>query len=243
MLARADLSTAAWAKAFQVLPSIQPLRDEEALRLRELAALFLHEKNFEAVQGLALNGFMQQVIALQACLPVLNLGIDWYRDLLAVVVYPDIFLSEISEHDESGLVHHYHEARSGEAWEHGALLLAWSEIEAGFGLVGHNVVLHEIAHVIDSANGSANGHPPLPSSMSAQAWADDLGAAFAHFSARVDDDEDTVIDPYASESPAEFFAVFTEVFFETPAVMVEEYPRVYRQFSEFYRQDPLLRMI
>jgi Mlc titration factor MtfA (ptsG expression regulator) len=60
--------------------------------------------------------------------------------------------------------------------------------------------------------------------------------------ARVDAGEDTAIDPYASSDPAEFFAVLTEVFFETPALLHTEYPAVYAQLQAFYRQHPLRRL-
>jgi len=58
----------------------------------------------------------------------------------------------------------------------------------------------------------------------------------------VDGGEDTRIDPYASENPGEFFAVLSEVFFETPAVVRAEYPVVYQQLMQFYRQDPITRI-
>jgi Mlc titration factor MtfA (ptsG expression regulator) len=79
---------------------------------------------------------------------------------------------------------------------------------------------------------SAAGRPHLKAT---------LGAAFDDFSARVDRDEDTAIDPYAADSPAEFFAVLSEVFFASPATLVAEYPTVYRQLATFYRQDPAAR--
>jgi hypothetical protein len=47
------------------------------------------------------------------------------------------------------------------------------------------------------------------------------------------------IDPYALESPAEFFAVASEQFFESPAVLRQHLPEVYRQLELFYRQHPL----
>ena len=50
------------------------------------------------------------------------------------------------------------------------------------------------------------------------------------------------IDPYASESPAEFFAVGSEAFFETPELLRPAYPAVYEQLGLFYRQDPLARL-
>ncbi|MGE5028156.1 MAG: zinc-dependent peptidase, partial [Betaproteobacteria bacterium] len=51
------------------------------------------------------------------------------------------------------------------------------------------------------------------------------------------------IDSYAAESPAEFFAVTSEAFFEIPHVLRREYPDVYRQLAEFYRQDPAARQV
>jgi Mlc titration factor MtfA (ptsG expression regulator) len=52
---------------------------------------------------------------------------------------------------------------------------------------------------------------------------------------------ETPIDPYAGESPAECFAVFSEYFFERPFLVHRHYPRVYDQLRAFYRQDPLRR--
>ena len=49
------------------------------------------------------------------------------------------------------------------------------------------------------------------------------------------------LDPYGAESPAEFFAVMSEAFFETPALLSERFPALYRLFTAFYRQDPLTR--
>ena len=48
------------------------------------------------------------------------------------------------------------------------------------------------------------------------------------------------LDPYAAEHPAEFFAVMSEAFFETPLLLQEEYPNVYAQLVRFYRLDPAL---
>lgn len=50
-----------------------------------------------------------------------------------------------------------------------------------------------------------------------------------------------MIDPYAAENPAEFFAVLSEVFFESPLVIEHQLPTVYEQLSLFYRQDPATR--
>ena len=68
-----------------------------------------------------------------------------------------------------------------------------------------------------------------------------MSAAYEHFVARVHDGEETAIDPYAADSPAEFFAVLSEVFFAEPTLLQAEYAGVYRLFTSFYRQDPASR--
>jgi hypothetical protein len=50
------------------------------------------------------------------------------------------------------------------------------------------------------------------------------------------------LDDYAAESPAEFFAVMSEAFFESPHGLAASYPDVYAQLVQFYRQDPAARM-
>src|SRR4030095_13325914 len=73
------------------------------------------------------------------------------------------------------------------------------------------------------------------------AWRQTLAAAYDDFCARVDQGEETAIDPYAAEDPAEFFAVASEVFFADPLLLRREYPDVYGQLAVFYRQDPAQR--
>ncbi len=46
------------------------------------------------------------------------------------------------------------------------------------------------------------------------------------------------IDPYAAESPDEFFAVVCEYFFEKPLLLRSEYPEVHAQLARFFRRDP-----
>jgi Mlc titration factor MtfA (ptsG expression regulator) len=80
--------------------------------------------------------------------------------------------------------------------------------------------------------------------MSLRTWTAAFEPAFrdlARQAEAVDNIEDLAIDPYATESPAEFFAVMSEYFFEWPDLVWETYPAVYDQMRRFYRQDPLLR--
>ncbi len=241
VLASADTSPEGWAQAWGRLPSLKGLDAGAARRLRELATLFLAEKALEPTGDLRIEPWMARELALQASLPVLSLGPDWHAGWVSVVIYPDTFISEFESQDEAGVIHHIREARSGESWERGPLILSWADVEAGREADGYNVVIHEIAHKLDALNGALNGMPPLHRDMSPAAWSGAFGQAFADLERRVIAGENTVVDPYACESPAEFFAVVSESFFEVPDLLVDAYPEVYAQLRLFYRQDPLRR--
>lgn len=235
-------STTDWAEAWESLPLLAGLDPAESARLGELARCFLRDKTLEPVQGAQLTDRRRLLIALQACLPILELGLDWYQGWYSVILYPDAFVTAHEVMDDDGVVWVDREAKSGESWERGPVILSWSDIRAGARLDGYNVILHEFAHKLDGRSGSTNGCPPLHAGMSNAAWKRIFATAFADLGRRVDQGEDTPIDPYATESPAEFFAVVSEVFFEIPALLVDEYPDVYTQLSAFYRQDPLRRL-
>ena len=55
---------------------------------------------------------------------------------------------------------------------------------------------------------------------------------------RVHSGTNSVIDAYGTVSPAEFFAVATESFFEKSVQMKTELPELYQQLERFYNLDP-----
>jgi Mlc titration factor MtfA (ptsG expression regulator) len=237
-LDRIQVDDEQWAEAEAQLPFLDHLDAEERHRLREMAREFLAEKEWSAAADLALTPEIQLSVALQACLPVLKLGLEHYRGWVGIVVYPGDFVIPRSITDEDGVVHEYDDAVLGEAWEGGPVLVSWFDDPEDAD--GVNVVIHEFAHKLDMENGAVDGMPCLPADMSRRAWAAAFEPAYQDFCARVDAGEDTFLDPYAADHPAEFFAVMSEAFFETPDVLHDEYPAVYEQLRRYYRQDPLL---
>jgi Mlc titration factor MtfA (ptsG expression regulator) len=232
----------AFETALGQLPILHGLSADERLRLRESASLLIHDKAFSAAGGAEVDDAIQLAIAVQACLLTLNLAEDSYRGWSEIILYPDEFLRPHDEVDAAGVVHHARDILAGESWHGGPLVLSIADVEASGQADGYNVVLHEFAHKLDMLNGDANGFPPLHRGMNAAAWARDFGAAYADLCARVERGEDTVIDPYASTAPAEFFAVLTELFFELPGLLHAEYPALYQHLQQFYRQHPLQRL-
>lgn len=238
---RLEIAESQWRDAEYALPFLDRLTADERGRLRALARAFIAEKEWSAAPGLQLTAAIQLSIALQACLPILNLGLDWYRGWVGIVVYPGDFVIPRRIVDEAGIVHEYDDPVLGEAWEGGPVLLSWFPDLNEIGDV--SIVIHEFAHKLDMANGAVDGMPALHADMRREDWTAAFSAAYEDFCRRVQvaeiRGEVTAIDPYAAEHPSEFFAVVSEVFFEAPDLLYDEYPAVYRQLRLFYRQDPL----
>lgn len=240
VLKHATLDQAVWRATLSRYEFLRMLSERERARLRELVVVFLHEKALHGAGGMVVSEDVRIAIAAQACVLVLNLGLDYYDGWVEVIVYPDEYLAEYQYVDEAGVEHHVKQPRSGESWERGPVIVSWADAAAAGS--GYNVVIHEFAHKLDMRNGAANGFPPLHADMDRASWAEAFTVAYDDFCRRLDGFEELAIDEYAAESPAEFFAVLSEAFFESPAEVRALYPNVYEQLVRFYRQDPLARV-
>ena len=162
VLQRHSIPDELWSDVLESTPVLARCASEELDRLRALTLLFLHEKRFEAAGGMELTEAKRLKIAALACLPILNLGLDCYATFVAVIVYPDEFVIRDRQYeDEDGVVHTGDDVLSGEAWEQGPVILAWSEVEESGRGEGFNVVAHEFCHKLDMLSGEADGVPPL----------------------------------------------------------------------------------
>ena len=228
-----------WRVALDRVPCLRNLPAADQQRLRQLSEKFLDEKIFEGVAGLAVTDRMRVEIAAQACLLILNLDHDYYRGWRTVILYPGDFRVPKEHVDDAGVVHAWTEELAGESWEGGPVILSWATHRAADPDI--NIVLHEFAHKLDMADGTANGCPPLPPDISPVRWARDFDSAYGRLCSALDRGAPVPIDEYAADSPAEFFAVMTEQFFLRPDAVWSEFPAVYRHLRDFYRQDPLAR--
>ena len=224
-------------------PILAGLTHADLGRLRALSTLFLHEKTFEGADGLELTAAMREVIAVQACLPILNLGMESFENWKTVVVVPDVFIQEHTGYDTAGVVHEWDDDSAGESWDTGPVVLSWKDVEASGWGDGYNVIIHEAAHRLDMLDGEVNGRPALHNGIDPAYWGAVFSAAFSDLKKKSSRNKHRVkIDPYAVEDDAEFFAVATEYFFERPTLLRGEYPDVYALLAAYYGQDPALRV-
>jgi Mlc titration factor MtfA (ptsG expression regulator) len=227
------------------IPYLGSLSLEDRAELEALVRIFVAEKSFEGCGGLALTDEIKLTIAGQACLLLLHRETDIYPNVDAILVYPSAYRAPTEQHD--GLVVlNEDQARLGESWQRGLVVLAWDHVLSGAAQPhdGQNVVLHEFAHQLDSEDGVMNGTPELTSGAPWRArarytsWAHVLGDEFEELSQRLHAGRSSDIDPYGATNPAEFFAVLTEMFFERPRALKRRHPELYAELAEFYKQDP-----
>jgi Mlc titration factor MtfA (ptsG expression regulator) len=235
------LPPAALAILQRNLPVYERMAPELQQQLQDLIKQFLHQKKFVGCEGLEVDDEMRYTIAGQACLLLLNRPSKVYRALHTILLYPSAFLVPRQLVAEGGVVTAHKQTLLGESWEDGRVVLSWADVKRGFRdwTDGHNVVLHEFAHQLDSESGSTNGAPYLGSQDSYRSWSAVLSRDFNNL--RHDayyGRQDSVMDHYGATSPAEFFAVATETFFEKPWQMAERHAALFAELGKYYRVDP-----
>jgi len=239
IVARRPIDETLWRNALARCTAARRLGASDQAALRVLATVFLERKSLEPAGELVLADADRVLLAAHACVPILKLGLDWYDGWHSVIVYPDAFVPERTHMDEAGLVHHSRTAMAGEAWDRGPVIVSLADMRGSGKPPGHNVVIHEMAHKLDMLNGDANGFPPLHRRMDGRTWSQVFEAAWEQLHTMQRQGEALPIDAYALESPAEFFAVASEHFFEEPSALRQQLPQVYAQLAQFYRQHPL----
>ncbi|MFM2065304.1 MAG: hypothetical protein RLZZ584_213 [Pseudomonadota bacterium] len=230
-----------WLATLAAYPFLKHRSLADLLRLRELATLFLARKQFHAAGGLVLDDAMALAIAAQACLPVLELGLQCYDGFIGIVIQPDQVEVQRSWTDEHGITHEGSELLAGEAVPGGPVMLAWPDVaDAGdSAAMGYNVVVHEFVHVIDMAGGGdADGVPPLPDRTARAHWLAVMQAEHAALCRDLDAGIETWLDPYAANGLEEFFPVASEAFFVAPLDLRAHHPALYALLASYFRQDP-----
>ncbi len=213
-----------------------PLR----LQLRKLIKQFLHQKDFSGAGGLLVTDEMRVTVAAQACMLQLNRHGDLYPRLKYIILYPSAFVVSRPVTDGSGVVSHGQKGLLGEAWQNGKVILAWDNVLRGARnfVDGHNVVLHEFAHQLDSEGGSTDGAPLLAGKSSYRSWAAALSVEFKELQKEARFGQHSLMDHYGATNPAEFFAVATETFFEKPRRMAKYHSELFEVLKSYYRIDP-----
>jgi Mlc titration factor MtfA (ptsG expression regulator) len=222
------------------VPLVRELPAAQQLRLKKHIQVLLAEVPFIGCAGLEVSDEMRVTIAAQAAFLLLGRG-GSFGNLREVLVYPGHFVVPRTEAGAGGVVHEGRDVLAGQSWQRGQVLVAWDAVCDGAADPhdGANVVMHEFAHQLDQDTGAANGAPYVGRGALQQAWARVMNQEFDALHARLALAQPSLIGPYAATSPAEFFAVTTELFFERPDALAAEWPALYEQLKRCYRLDPV----
>ncbi|MDP1920410.1 MAG: zinc-dependent peptidase [Myxococcales bacterium] len=201
------------------------LPPEERARFRRHLQVFVHEKDFVGAKDLVITDEMRVVVAGAAARLARNLSLDVYDALMTIVVTTGAW-----ERDGGTIL--------GEAHRWGQVVLSWDSVRHGLKnpFDGHDVALHEFAHVLDLTDGRFDGTPEMATFSALHAWADVFSKQY--FALQKSPTRDKVLRAYGATNEAEFFAVATEAFFEKPTQMKQKHPALYDELKRYYRADP-----
>ena len=222
------------------IPVYSRMPAELQMQLKRLIKQFLYEKKFLGCDGFEITDEVRVTIAGKASMLLLNRATRAYPDLKMVLVYPSAFIAPRVETGLGGIITRANQTLSGESWSDGRVILAWDHVLKNEDNVadGHDVVLHEFAHQLDSESGSTNGAPQMKSKARYQRWAETMSHEFLQLQHAAEAQTETVLDYYGATNPAEFFAVATEKFFEKTNRLAYHHPRLFEQLRAYYQVDP-----
>lgn len=215
------------------------LTSEQQKELLGYIQVFLKEKQFIGCLGLQITEEIKVTIAAIACLLLFGDRKTYFPNLRSVLVYPHAYIvNELIMN--SYVLEERRVARLGESWTRDQLVLSWEQIQQDVlnWKDGHNVILHEFAHQLDQEDGQAEGVPILPRVLDYEVWKQVMSAEYLQLCDRVENGQKTVLDNYGATSPAEFFAVATETFFEKPKQLNQKHEVLYELLQRYYRLDP-----
>lgn len=226
------------------VPHFHSLKPDEQERLRRDTRYFVAEKHWEGCRGLEVTDEVRVTIAGTASL--LGLGFEQppFDRLLSVLIYPETYVAPETKLGPGGVVVESAVPRLGEAWYRGPVILSWPDVLYGCQTPddGHNVVLHEFAHLLDMLDRDVDGVPPIDDAEQYHTWKEVTTAEYERLVRDARLGRRTLLDYYGATSPSEFFAVATESFFEQPREMRELHPSLYAVMAASYRQDPAARL-
>lgn len=222
------------------LPIYLQLSPAERRRIQGHIQVFLSEKQFIGCRELQVTEEMKITIAAVACLLLLNERGKYFSKLRSILIYPSTYFVNQTVNLDNYIVEERRDARLGESWTKDQVILSWQQVQSDTQnwRDGHNVVLHEFAHQLDQEDGKAEGVPILPHQSDYAIWSSVMTTEYQQLCNDVQQGITTVMDSYGTTSPAEFFAVVTETFFEKPQQLHQNHPVLYDLLQKYYQLDP-----
>ena len=209
-------------------------------RLIKALQIIVNERSWVGCKGLLVTDEMKVTIAAQAALLLLGEEGYYFERVRAFLLYPYKMLlpaqrrHHLDDDDMEGAV------IEGQAFAQGEIVLSWPDALDGGQIAddGQNVVLHELAHHLDGLDGEMGGHLPGLGHADQLRWHQVLAHEMDRLQQDLANGARTLIDPFAADNAAEFFAYSTECFFERPISLRTRHRELYACLQRFYKVDP-----
>ncbi len=166
------------------------------------------------------------LVAAGAIIPIFGFESWHYSNLEEVQIYPDKFLIPKTEVMASGLV--------GWASMEGTMMLSRKALKHGFydQTDQKNVAIHEFIHVLDQQDGKMDGIlGRVMQEIDIKPWLHVINYKMHE----IGNGSSTIRD-YGAANQAEFLAVVSEFFFESPEKMKAEHPELYIALDSFFNR-------
>ncbi len=223
-------------------PHYHRLNAEDKLKLQDSIVFFIHTKQFIGV-GLDVSVEMKVLIAFYACLLMIHKNTEnCYDNLKTIVLYPhSIMTKQIKSY---GGIYTKEEFMIQGQSANDTVVITWHEAKReSYHMRHNNVIIHEFAHEINFMDGEIDGVPPIEHSKYDE-WVRVLYKEFNTLGTIVLKNRKwgkyELLGAYAASNEAEFFAVVTERFFESPVSLKHHFPELYAEFEDFYQIDTAL---
>ena len=215
-----------------------PKEDKE--KIERSILLFIHTKEFIGVQ-IEVTDEMKVLIAFHACLLLLHSKIrGCFEHLKTIIIYPTAVAIE-NIRANGGIYAKERFVIDGQS-AGDTVVIIWHDAKKEAYHPRHdNVIIHEFAHEIDFMDGVADGVPPIENSKYNE-WAQVVFKEYQKVAKVFEKNRDIgkykLLGEYAATNEAEFFAVVSERFFESPNALKKKFPALYKELKEVYGIDP-----
>ncbi len=228
-----------YKKILSKTPHYVKLSTSDQKKLQRSILRFIYTKEFIGV-GLAVTDEMKVLIAFYACLLLLHKEGDvCYDNLHTIIIYPHaVVTNEVKSF--GGIYTKEAFVIQGQS-ANDTVVITWHEAQKeAYHLRHNNVIIHEFTHEIDFMDGEIDGVPPIEKSKY-DGWVNALHKEFGTLNKIALKNRDwgkyKLLGAYAANNEAEFFAVITERFFESPASLKHHFPALYNMLEDFYQID------
>lgn len=195
--------------------------------------LFMATKNMEGIDT-EIDDAIRLMVASSAIIPTFAFPEYNYPNVHSILIYPNSFDEDFQTQRFEGHKE-YITGMVGNRFQNGVVILSKPDLVMAFDGLPHksNVGVHEFVHLLDKEDGSIDGIPELLiEHRFVGPWLHEIKKEMQKIESGHSD-----INPYALTNNAEFLAVVSEYFFDSPEKFQKRHPELYSFLSFMFKRD------